>query len=90
MSHKKLVAVVIPVYKAELTLTDVVAMRQLRKVLGNYPLYFIHPESLQLAYEELETGIGKEVFADIYFQSVTGYSALMLSAELYDRFAAYE
>lgn len=46
MSHKKLVAVVIPVYKAELTLTDVVAMRQLRKVLGNYPLYFIHPESL--------------------------------------------
>ena len=90
MSHKKLVAVVIPVYKAEPTITDVVAMRQLRKVLGHYPLYFIHPRSLQPDYGELGKGFCREAFADAYFQSTAGYSALMLSAELYDRFAAYE
>ena len=90
MMQKQLAAVVIPVYKQALTPVEIVSLRQLRKVLGYYPLCFIHPESMEPDYGELGAGIGAEAFDDVYFQSTTGYSALLLSAEFYDRFAAYE
>lgn len=90
MMQKQLAAIVIPVYKAELSLTETVALRQLRKVLGAYPIYFIHPESLPVDYGELGEGIDTEAFDEVYFQSVRGYSVLMLSAEFYDRFAGFE
>ena len=90
MKQKQMVAILIPVYKQNLSITEVIALRQLRKVLGHYPLYFIHPQFLQPDYGELGRGIGREAFADDYFQSTTGYSALMLSEELYGRFTAYE
>lgn len=90
MKQKEMAAILIPVYKQELSPTEVIALRQLRKVLGHYPLYFLHPQSMRPNYGDLGQGIRTAPFADIYFQSTTGYSALMLSAELYDRFAAYE
>lgn len=87
----KEVAVVIPVYKAEPSDSELLSFRQCLTVLGKYPIVLFAP-----------TGFDSQVYDDIagnklayvyfdkkYFSSTKGYSKLLLSRSFYKHFLAY-
>lgn len=87
----KSVAVIIPVYKVDLNPHELVSFQQCVKTLGTHPIILIKPESLDVsqlltAYPVCQV----ESFDDIYFQAVSGYNRLLLSASFYERFLGYE
>lgn len=87
----KKVCIVVPVYKQELNLFEKISLRQLLRILGNYPIYFVQPDSIEIYYEELngyQYNICK--FNEWYFQSTETYSELMLSSFFYERFSDYK
>lgn len=84
------VVIVIPIYKAKLSPTEVISLQQLNKILGKYPRVFVAPQSLVFDFGSLGEGIGVERFDDMWFQSVTSYSCLMMQKDFYERFSAYE
>lgn len=84
------VAVVVPVYKAQLSELEEVSLRQLQRVLGRYPRFFMAPQALDFDYGTLGEGFCVERFPDTFFHNTTGYSCLMLSQGFYEQFASYE
>lgn len=84
------VAVVVPVYKAQLSETEEVSLRQLQRVLGHYPRYFMAQQALDFDYGMLSDGFHIERFPDMFFHNTSGYSCLMLSQAFYERFASFE
>lgn len=87
---KKLVAIVVPVYKASLGEQEKISLRQLRRVLGHYPICFAAPKSLVSDYDGLGDGIRWEYWASECFASVNAYSRLLMSREFYERFSEFE
>ncbi len=86
-----LVAVVIPVYKAEFTAFEAISMRQCLTVLGAYPIIVIKPRHLDLS--ELQNEYPRLQFCafdDAYFESVDGYNKLLTTVEFYQAFEGYE
>lgn len=85
------VAVVIPVYKNNLSVNEHVALSQCLKILAAYPLVIVKPQSLEpqgiLAPQNFSDIIS---FDDSCFTSVSAYNRLMLSAEFYKAFSIYE
>ena len=88
--QKKQVLVVIPAYKNQLTPHEAISLAQAQRILQKYPKVFAAPEGLTPDYGELSKGIGTEHFAPEYFKSTAGYSRLLLNADFYRRFEAYE
>jgi len=89
--NKILVKIIVPVYKTTLSPNEEIALNQCCKVLKEYPLVFVKPESLNLN-ELLEKfpGFQLESFPDHYFKGIKGYNHLMLSSEFYERFSDAE
>ena len=87
-----LCAVVIPVYKRELSHTDRLSLRQCLRLLSAYEIVFVTYQQLDTcAYSELcrEHGVHPryEYFPRRYFTAgLYGYNALMLSKQFYRRF----
>jgi len=85
------VKIIVPVYKNTLSLREETSVKQCCKVLKDYPLVFVKPESLNA--DEL---LGRfpefqqESFPDHYFKGRKGYNQLMLSSEFYERFSDAE
>ena len=89
-SHQKAV-VIIPFYKKELSHYDSISLQQCFKVLSNYTIIAIKPHSLQLPEAATKYKFSEVVsFDNEYFKSIKGYNQLMLSAEFYGRFLAWE
>lgn len=86
--EKERVAVVIPFYKDTLSVYEQYALEQCSKVLCNYPVIAIKPESLDLSF--LPVTMRSISFGDAYFKDVTGYNRLMLTAGFYRQFSDYE
>ena len=85
------VKIIVPVYKSTLSPKEEVSVNQCRKILKNYPLIFIKPESLNLnKIAEKFPEFQSESFPDYYFQGRKGYNQLMLSSEFYERFSDTE
>lgn len=82
------VAVVIPVYKEELTELEKISLAQCRKVLGKYPLIFVAPEGKNFSY--FAPGNGMVHFPTQFFQSVQTYNRLMMSPGFYATFKDFE
>ncbi len=82
-------AVVIPVYKPEFSAYDLVSLQQCFKVLKEYPVIFVKPQSLVMPGG---IAIGYEVisFNDEYFKSIEGYNKLMLTEAFYKSFSDYQ
>ena len=81
------VKVIIPVYRTPLSELEERSLAQACQVLGAYPLVVIHPESLDPG--DLATrypALTFTSFADHFFQGISGYNRLMLSAIFYERF----
>jgi hypothetical protein len=93
---KSTVAVVIPVYKENMTVDERKSLLQCLKILGVYPIIFACPEKLEVKeYQEpsdsfKSASIRFERFDDDYFKSIAGYNRLLLSKEFYSRFKAFE
>lgn len=88
------VAIIIPVYKPDLTAAERCSLGQCLQILPNYPIVFIGPKDLNTStFEKLCEG--KVVFrfinfADNYFQTIAGYNRLMLSPAFYRKFLKYK
>ncbi len=91
MNNRKKVCIVVPAYKCNLNLFEKISLQQLIKVLGNYPIYLIQPDTIELNYKELDGYNYKTCkFDKWYFQNTETYSELMLSPFFYERFLDYE
>lgn len=89
-TEQTLVTVVIPLYKSNLTPREIASIQQAFRILGNYPICFIKPESLDIhSLLEPTWHYSIESFPDTFFQSTASYNALMLSTEFYERFARF-
>jgi len=85
------VCVVIPVYQAELSPPEQVALDRCIAVLGSHPIVVVKPERLRLdGLFSRHPNLLRENFRDEFFAGVKGYNRLLLSDEFYARFAAYE
>lgn len=91
MMNKTPVKIIVPVYKTTFSRYEEVSINQCCKVLKDYPLVFVKPESLNS--DELLGKFPKfmlESFPDHYFIGKEGYNQLMLSSEFYERFSDTE
>lgn len=88
--EKKLVKVVVPVYKAELSPTELSSLAQTGEVLKNYPIVLLYPAGLDISaltarYPSFET----MAVSDEWIGSkngIAGYNRMMLSREFYELF----
>lgn len=88
--QREKVVIVVPIYRANLTRGEYIALSQLQRELGRYPRVFVAPEGLAPDYGELGAGFTIEYFAPEYFSSTASYSELLLTPDFYARFSGYE
>ncbi|WP_100612541.1 DUF5672 family protein [Confluentibacter lentus] len=88
--QEKLVTIIIPIYKVNLSKTEQMSLNQCIKVLGDFDIVFVQPEKLDSSSINFEGKIRTEFFPDYYFENVFGYNRLMLSEDFYQRFLDYK
>jgi len=86
------VAVVIPIYRSELTAFEVMSLNSCLHVLGKHRIIVIAPQGLSIeVIRNLNThNITIEYFGKKYFKNLLGYNKLMLSFNFYRKFIDYE
>ncbi|MDD7056768.1 MAG: DUF5672 family protein [Selenomonadaceae bacterium] len=82
--------VVVPIYQNDLNPFERISLTQIYKVLGQYDIAVIAPEKLAINEELVINASMIERFPDRFFSGTGGYSALLMSAEFYDRFNVYQ
>jgi|SRR5690606_3328061 len=84
-------AVVIPVYKPEPSASEIASLKQCLQILGNHPLILVTPSGLDTSAYHQYAGrkLNTISFEKRFFQSVTGYSELLLHRRFYTQFTAY-
>ena len=88
------VVIIVPYYKNTINVFERTSISQLFYVLGEYPICFVVPESLDFKLDYID-GVEKtsyfiERFSDSFFVSTESYSGLCLSEDFYRRFFEYE
>ncbi|WP_026525943.1 DUF5672 family protein [Butyrivibrio sp. MB2005] len=89
---EKQVIIIVPVYKQP-DAFEIIAIKQLFRILGNYSICFVIPENMEFNLDNSISGMHKymiESFDAGYFESKESYSRLCLTGELYGRFSDYE
>ena len=82
--------IVIPVYKAVLSLAESKSLEQTLKILGTHPISFVGPKSLTFNLYLTEIPNANIItFPDYYFKSLKGYNSLLLSKEFYSAFKEF-
>lgn len=81
------VAVIVPLYKAELSPMEMMSMRQNYREFRDYPVIVVHPKGLELGeirdeFPRLEF----REFAPEFFHGIPGYNRFMMSEEFYAAF----
>ncbi len=85
------IAIIIPVYKKELSPSESISIRQALAIFPEHDLILVSPTGLNLNnYYSFSDKFRVESFDKKYFNSIAGYSKLMLSAKFYGRFLKYE
>jgi hypothetical protein len=91
MSATNKVAIVIPFYRNSISEFENIALQQCKKVLANYPVIAIKPQSLVLPEKAQVLNLKNVIsFDDEYFKGKKGYNSLMLSDTFYKAFLNYE
>jgi len=80
--------VVVPLYRLPLEDDEAFSLSVLRKVLGEYPCYFISPKGLQIPDSFLKHERVAR-FSDRYFTYPFGYNRLLLESRLFRRFSGH-
>ena len=91
----KLVTITIPIYKSEPDKYEIVSLLQCIKILNNYDIAIVCPQSLDSKYYENlfishNINFSFQRFEDKYFKGIDEYSLLMLNLEFYNRFKEYQ
>jgi hypothetical protein len=90
LSDSSQIAVVIPVYKTDLSIAERASLRQCLHVLKAYPILLVKPHSLRVDELLEEYPILESLsFADKYFATIEGYNELLASPDFYRQFLAY-
>lgn len=87
------VKVIIPIYKVDLPYIEEVSLKNNLKILSNFTIVFVCPNSLNAdKIEELAASNIFEVerFDDDFFKGIEGYNRLMMSDVFYKRFLNVE
>jgi hypothetical protein len=82
----KKVAIVVPVYKKEMSADEQVSFHHLRTHLVSHDTFLLSPESLGVTFDVLPV----KTFPDKWFKGTHTYSELLLSPQFYQAFADYE
>ena len=90
MSGNNKAAVVIPVYKTQLSAYEKISLKQCNDILGDHPIIFAKPVSLNIDGLMSINGSSSVSFDDHYFESIHGYNELMMAEEFYKSFSKYE
>ena len=90
-----LCAIVIPLYKEQLSHYEELSFRQCLKVLNKYKIYFVTYKQLDLTEydriaDEYNIQIEKLYFPESYFDGIEGYNLLMKSKTFYTSFVLYQ
>ena len=85
------VAIVIPVYKNEMSPYEAISLQQCFAVLGNYPIVFICPKNMEMGSFHLDYRRKAQFlfFDNDNFESTTTYNRMMLSVWFYSHFINY-
>jgi Protein of unknown function (DUF5672) len=84
---KQQVCITVPIYKTQPNASEIVSLRQLNKILGKYPIAFYCANDFDAkAYSEMIPQAKIIRFETHYFNSINGYSKLMLSHTFYQKF----
>ncbi|MEN2412700.1 DUF5672 family protein [Flavobacterium mesophilum] len=84
---KKLVKVVIPVYKEYFGELEEKSFLQCCKVLKDYEIVIVHPEGLNHSYlSEKHNNLTFKSFSKHYFTTIDGYNELLLTPIFYESF----
>jgi len=86
------VAVVIPIYKEDLTPYELISLQQCYSVLGNYPILFVCPKRMKIGkFHQSQKSKGQFVFLDdVNFNTITTYNHMLLSVWFYELFINYK
>jgi hypothetical protein len=86
------VAIVTPLYRFPLQDDEQFSMRHLREYLGGFDRFLVGPKSLlsSSAVAKAYPDFVLRPFSNKYFESVQGYSRLLVTEEFYRAFADYE
>lgn len=95
MPNKKQTAaiVIIPVHFLPKKLSDVFSIERTIRILSEWDVAFVCPDSLRneiRACAFIPEHINIVSFPEKYFKSIDGYNKLLMSAEFYGNFSAYE
>ncbi|MBR3306730.1 MAG: hypothetical protein IKI75_05695 [Lachnospiraceae bacterium] len=85
--------IVIPVYQKKLNVFERISLLQVFKVLENYPISIVAPESLDIDLSNYGINVKAytiERFKDDYFINTESYSCLCLEEEFYNRFLQWD
>lgn len=87
--------IVIPIYKKDISQSEAASLKQCAKILGNYPITIVCPESLDVTnYKNiLENACCTYNFLHFnekYFKSIEAYSKLLLKKDFYKKFDNYK
>lgn len=82
--------IVIPTYKETLDDDELKSLAQCKRILKNYDIKFVCPESLNTSWYEKQWSIEFVRYDDKYFKSIYSYSHLLLTWDFYNAFSNYE
>jgi len=85
---KKLVAVVVPVYREELSLDEEISIKHLKRYLVKYDVCVVAPHGLKMGFLCQEFLV--KYFPEKNFKSMNSYSQMLLSEIFYKVFLEYE
>ncbi|CAG5071892.1 hypothetical protein DYBT9623_03868 [Dyadobacter sp. CECT 9623] len=85
------VAIVVPVYRPDLTPNELISLKQCIQVLSNYPIIIVKPEKMELGSDfNAFPSIQQVSFPDDYFNGIDAYNRLLTSLTFYERFLSYQ
>ncbi len=85
------VAIIIPIYKENLSNSEIVSLKRVKDILGAFPIIFICNQNFNAVnYLKIIPNAKFEYFKVSFFNSIEGYNKLMLSTNFYKRFFQYK
>lgn len=84
------VAVVIPYYHNDLSITELISYEQCIKVLSDFPIVFVIPEGLEISPDKFPEKWDIVKMPSKWMGSVEAYNQMMLSREFYEAFQQYK
>lgn len=85
--------IIIPIYKQEITYSEIISLKQCIRILGGYDIILVTYDGLNLS-EYIryfnDVSYHLEFFPQPFFKDILGYNKIMTSVSFYKRFVQYD